>query len=226
MRVVELDPRVVTTAAHTHFALPADGERLAVEIGDGAEALSPECCDVLVVDAYADEAHVPEFAAAEFYDAAFLALGARGVLVVNFMDDDPRLDQYMQRLESAFGGAVARCARCTTRTSPLRPQGPARRGSSGRSCAARAGRLEARLGLPFTKLRRPAALDEPHRGPSLILRRLLELRAGRRAAGAIAFSGALMFGLTASARRSSRSRSRATSCRSRSRSRSSRSPTS
>jgi spermidine synthase len=49
--------------------LPADGERLAVEIGDGAEALAPECCDVLIVDAYHDEAHVPELAAAEFYDA-------------------------------------------------------------------------------------------------------------------------------------------------------------
>jgi spermidine synthase len=105
VRVVELDPRIVSTA-RTHFALPRDDARLEVEIGDGAEALSPECCDVLVIDAYHDEAHVPELAAAEFYDAAFLALEPRGVLVVNFMDDDPRFDQYLQRLESAFGGAV------------------------------------------------------------------------------------------------------------------------
>src|SRR5438067_3162163 len=105
VRVIELDERIVTTA-RTHFALPDDDQRLKVEIGDGAEALSPECCDVLVVDAYHDEAHVPKLATAEFYDAAYLALEARGALVVNFMDDDPLFDQYLQHLEGAFGGAV------------------------------------------------------------------------------------------------------------------------
>jgi spermidine synthase len=105
VRVVELDERVVT-AARTHFALPPDDERLSVEVGDGVHALVPECCDVLVVDAFQDEVHVPQFAAAEFYDAAFLALREPGVLVVNFMDDDPKFDQYLQRLERAFGGAV------------------------------------------------------------------------------------------------------------------------
>ena len=105
--VVELDARIVATA-RTHFALPPDGERLAVEIGDGAEALAPECCDVLVIDAYHDEAHVPELASAEFYDAAYLALEPGGVLVANFMDDDPNLARYLERLANAFGGAVFR----------------------------------------------------------------------------------------------------------------------
>jgi spermidine synthase len=105
VRAVELDPRIVTTA-RAHFALPPDDERLTVEIGDGAEALAPECCDVLLVDAYHDEAHVPKLATAQFYDAALLALEPRGVLVVNFMDDDPSFDRYLERLESAFGGAV------------------------------------------------------------------------------------------------------------------------
>ncbi len=105
VRVVEHDRRIVATA-RTHFALPPDDERLAIEVGDGAEALSPECCDVLMVDAYHDEIHVPKLASAEFYDAAFLALESRGTLVVNFMDDDPLFDQYLRRLESAFGGAV------------------------------------------------------------------------------------------------------------------------
>ena len=40
VRVVELDPRIAA-AARAQFALPADDARLAVEIGDGAEALSP-----------------------------------------------------------------------------------------------------------------------------------------------------------------------------------------
>ena len=41
VRIVELDERIVV-AAREHFALPPDGERLRVEIGDGAEALTPE----------------------------------------------------------------------------------------------------------------------------------------------------------------------------------------
>ena len=105
IRIVELDERIVH-AARTQFGLPADDARLAVEIGDGAQALSPECCDVLVIDAYHDEAHVQELASQAFYDAAYLALDSPGALVVNFMDDDPKLDQYLRRLESSFGGSV------------------------------------------------------------------------------------------------------------------------
>jgi spermidine synthase len=105
VRAVELDGRIVE-AARAHFALPADDARLTVQVGDGAEALSPECCDVLIVDAYHDEQHVPKLASAEFYDGAFLALREPGVLVINYMDDDPKFDQYMERLERAFGGAV------------------------------------------------------------------------------------------------------------------------
>ena len=104
-RVVEIDPRIVV-AARRHFALPPDDARLTVEIGDGAEALAPECCDVLMVDAYHDEEHVPKLASEEFYDAAWLALGERGALAVNYMNDDRNFDRYLQRLERAFGGAV------------------------------------------------------------------------------------------------------------------------
>src|SRR5687768_13165123 len=105
VRVVELDARIVA-AAREHFALPPDDARLSVQIGDGAEALSPECCDLLIVDAFEDELHVPRLASAEFYDGAFLALTEPGALVVNFMDDDPKFDRALERLERAFGGAV------------------------------------------------------------------------------------------------------------------------
>jgi spermidine synthase len=103
--VVELDPRVLA-AARQQFHLPPDDARFVVEIGDGAEALAPECCDVLVVDAFHDEEHVPELASQAFYDAAYLALAEPGALVVNFMDDDRNLDANLRRLEAAFGGSV------------------------------------------------------------------------------------------------------------------------
>ena len=150
VRVVELDSEVVT-AARTHFSLPEDDERLTVEIGDGAQALYPECCDLLVIDAYHDELHVPELASGEFYDAAFLALREPGALVVNFMNDDPKLDEYLKRLERAFGGAVLAMPALydpNILAFAFRGAPPSIAWSTLRS---RAEKLEARYGLPFTR---------------------------------------------------------------------------
>lgn len=168
IRVVELDPRIVATA-RAHFALPPDDERLSVEIGDGARALSPECCDALLLDAYHDEAHVPELAAAHFYDAAFLALEPRGVLVVNFMDDDPHFDQYLQRLESAFGGAViAMRALYDPNIIAFALKGMPPR-VAWDDLRRRAAALEARLGLPFTKyVKRLRTMNRSERGGLLL----------------------------------------------------------
>jgi spermidine synthase len=149
-KVVELDARVVA-AAREHFALPPDGERLTVEVGDGAEALEPECCDVLMIDAFEDELHVPRLASREFYDGAFLALKEPGALVVNFMDDDPKFDLTLERLELAFGGAVVvmpalydpNIIAFALKGAP--PRVP------WRSLRERAARLESRLKLPFAR---------------------------------------------------------------------------
>jgi spermidine synthase len=104
-RVVELDARVVRVA-RAQFHLPADDARLQVEIGDGAEALAPECCDLLVVDAFADEHPPAALVSQAFFDAAWLALEAPGAMVLNLMNDDPQLDRRLQRVERAFGGAA------------------------------------------------------------------------------------------------------------------------
>ena len=150
VRVVELDARVIA-AARQHFALPPDDERLTVEVGDGAQALAPECCDLLVIDAFADEVHVPELAAQEFYDAAFLALREPGALVVNFMDDDPRFDMTLQRLESAFDGAVVVMpALYDPNILAFALKGAPRR-IAWSALRSRAERLESRLALPFTR---------------------------------------------------------------------------
>jgi spermidine synthase len=148
VRVVELDERIVAVS-RAQFALPPDDARLVVEVADGAEALAPECCDVLVVDAYHDEQHVQELASAQFYDAAYLALSEPGVMVVNFMDDDPQFDHYMRRLESSFGGAVLAMRALydpnvivfALKGAPVRIEWETLRG--------RAARLESRLALPF-----------------------------------------------------------------------------
>jgi spermidine synthase len=150
VKVVELDDRIVA-AAREHFALPPDDTRLTVEIGDGAEALEPECCDVLIVDAFEDELHVPRLASGEFYDGAFLALGEPGALVVNFMNDDPRLDRTLERLERAFGGAVL----CMPALYDPNILAFAFKGIpptiSWQELRSRAARLEGKLDLPFTR---------------------------------------------------------------------------
>jgi len=150
VRVVELDPAVVS-AARQHFSLPPDDERLKVEIGYGAQALWPECCDLLVVDAYHDELHVPELASAEFYDAAFLALREPGALIINFMNDDPRFDEYLQRLERAFGGAVLAMPALYDPNILVFAFRGAPASIAWSTLRSRAERLEERYGLPFTR---------------------------------------------------------------------------
>jgi spermidine synthase len=150
VRVVELDARIVA-AAREHFALPPDDARLCVQIGDGAEALSPECCDLLIVDAFEDELHAPRLASAEFYDGAFLALTEPGALVVNFMDDDPKFDRALEHLERAFGGAVVVMpALYDPNIVAFAFKGVAK-ALEWHALRARAEQLESRLGLPFTR---------------------------------------------------------------------------
>jgi spermidine synthase len=150
VRIIELDPRIVATA-RAHFALPPDDARLSVEIGDGAEALAPECCDLLLVDAFEDELHVPRLASGEFYDGAFLALSEPGALVVNFMDDDPKFDQTLERLERAFGGAVVVMPALHDPNIIAFAFKGLPRAIEWRLLRTQAEKLESRLGLPFTR---------------------------------------------------------------------------
>jgi spermidine synthase len=150
VRAVELDPHVIA-AAREHFALPADDARLSVERGDGAEALAPECCDVLLIDGFDDGAQVPALVSADFYDAAFLALDEPGVMVVNYLADDPQFDVYLQRLERAFGGAVLAMPALSDPNLiafALKGAPPA---IEWQALRLRAERLEAKLGLPFRR---------------------------------------------------------------------------
>jgi spermidine synthase len=103
--VVEYDARVIATA-RSLFHVPADDARLAIEHGDGVEALAPECCDLLVVDGFEDESTPSAMVSQAFFDAAWCALESPGALVMNIMDDDRNFDRHLQRLERAFGGAV------------------------------------------------------------------------------------------------------------------------
>jgi len=148
--VVESDERVIA-AARALFHLPPDDDRLKVEQGDGVEALAPECCDLLVVDGYEDEATPAALVSQAFFDAAWSALEDPGALVMNFMDDDPHFDRNLQRMERAFGGAVL-CFPALRDPNliaiALKGAPPAVTWETLRS---RAARLERNYGLPFRK---------------------------------------------------------------------------
>lgn len=149
-RVVELDPRVVDVA-RAQFRLPEDDARLTVEIGDGAEALAPECCDLLVVDAFDDEHPPAALVSQAFFDAAWLALDAPGALVLNLMNDDPKLDQRIERVERAFGGAaLALPALYDPNVIVIALKGAPHR-IAWDALARRAHALERRFGLPFPR---------------------------------------------------------------------------
>ena len=149
-RVVELDERVVRVARE-QFGLPPDGERLAVEVGDGAEALAPECCDLLLLDAFADEHPPAALVSQAFFDAAWLALESPGALALNLMNDDPRLDERIARVERAFAGAaLALPARYDPNVIVIGLKGaPAR--IDWDALERRAHALERRHGLPFPR---------------------------------------------------------------------------
>lgn len=110
-RVVALDvsPEVVS-AARRHFDFPEDGPRLSVVLEDGAAWVPrhPASADVILLDAFVDGDQVPELCSESFYAAARAALISPGVLVQNFMADDPRLEDRIAALEAAFGARALR----------------------------------------------------------------------------------------------------------------------
>jgi spermidine synthase len=148
--VVEYDERVIATA-RALFHVPADDARLRIEHGDGAEALAPECCDLLVVDGFEDEAASSTLVSQAFFDAAWCALEEPGILVMNVMDDDRCLDRHLQRLERAFGGAVLAFRSLRDPNIVVLALKGAPGAVAWRELRARADALESRYGLPFPR---------------------------------------------------------------------------
>lgn len=148
--VVEYDERVIA-AARALFHVPANDARLSIEHGDGVEALAPECCDLLVVDGYEDEATPSAMVSQAFFDAAWCALEEPGALVMNFMDDDPDFDRNLQRIERAFGGAVIAFQSLRDPNIVVLGLKGARAAFEWNVLRARAAALEKNYGLPFPR---------------------------------------------------------------------------
>ena len=149
-QVLEYDERVIATA-RALFHVPPDDARLRIEHGDGVEALAPECCDLLVVDGFEDEATPSALVSQAFFDAAWCALEEPGALVMNFMNDDPQFDRNLQRIERAFGGAVIAFQSLRDPNIVVLGLKGGPPGVEWRELRARAAVLERKYGLPFTR---------------------------------------------------------------------------
>lgn len=107
--VAEINAKVLA-AARSMFHFPADDARLGVVIADGADYVGehPESADVLLVDGFDDGKQPAALCTQAFYDASYAALRDGGVMAVNFMAEERRLDVFLQRVEKSFDDRVIR----------------------------------------------------------------------------------------------------------------------
>jgi len=104
LEVVENNAAVI--ALRDQFHLPADGPRLSVIHGDGAQFVRERagCYDILLVDAY-DVLGIPAaLSTRRYYDACRDALGEGGVMASNlFCTDQRQLAVHLGRIRRSFG---------------------------------------------------------------------------------------------------------------------------
>lgn len=104
LRVVEVNPHVVSL--REKFAVPANSDRLAVLLGDGAEFVrsTPGRYDVLIVDAYTGSGMPSRLRTRCFYEQCREALTPGGILVVNLSCWSPASDEVLGSIDWAFAG--------------------------------------------------------------------------------------------------------------------------
>ena len=150
--VVEIRPGVVA-AARAYFDLPDEDERLRIVVDDGAHYVPahPASADVFLIDGFDDGVQPPALCSQDFYDSAYAALRPGGVLAVNFMAEDRRLDAMCARLEKSFAGRVLlleAADKVNVIVLALR-EGPAKYAWS--ELRERGTQLQLRYGLPFDR---------------------------------------------------------------------------
>lgn len=99
---VEINERVI--ALRDTFSIPPDDGRFRVVHGNGADfiAAPPHAIDVILLDGF-DVVGLPrELGSQCFYDGCASALREGGVLVANFLQSDEGIDEYLDRMSTAF----------------------------------------------------------------------------------------------------------------------------
>ena len=103
--VVEQEPRILG-AAQQYFNLPPIGERLHIDIGEGAAwiAAAKDQYDLILVDGFDADAETGDLESLAFYQHCRERLAGGGLLVCNFLSRSPNFLKSCIALDSAFHG--------------------------------------------------------------------------------------------------------------------------
>ncbi|VWB34087.1 spermidine synthase [Burkholderia aenigmatica] len=104
---IEINPDVI--ALRDRFHIPPDDERLTVVCADAARHLSTttQTFDALLLDGFNADGAPAELYSSAFYQTCHARLSNDGVLVINFLGEDPRLGDMLGRLYDTFGASIA-----------------------------------------------------------------------------------------------------------------------
>jgi len=104
---IEIDPAVI--ALRDTFHIPPDDERLEVICADGAKYVTGHDArpDVILVDGFLAHGMPAQLGNAVFYSACHARLADGGVLVANFVADDPHIPYYLEEARSVFGESLS-----------------------------------------------------------------------------------------------------------------------
>jgi len=107
LTVVEIEPNVVA-AARQFFKLPEDPKRINLVIGDGVEyvANNDRKFDLILVDGYDEDASCGALDTLQFYQWCRTRLSDTGILSVNLLTSNGRLDASIARIAEAFDSRV------------------------------------------------------------------------------------------------------------------------
>src|SRR5665647_319877 len=113
LTVVEIEPDVVA-AARQFFKLPEDTRRINLVIGDGVEyvANNDKKFDLILVDGYDEDASSGALDSLLFYQWCRTRLSDEGILSVNLLTSNGRLDASISRIAEAFDDRVLAFPSC------------------------------------------------------------------------------------------------------------------
>jgi spermidine synthase len=103
LHVVEIDPRM-PPFARTHFGVPGDSGRIAIEIADGARFVAESALrfDLILVDGFDHRAKAGALDTSAFYRSCRERLAPNGIMATNLFGNRRGFETSVKRIAKAF----------------------------------------------------------------------------------------------------------------------------
>jgi len=113
--IVEIEPAVIH-AARAHFKLPAESERMRIEIADGIDyvAYSDREFDLILVDGYDAKGRTGMLDSLPFYCHCRARLSDRGIVAANLLTRNQGIRGSFERMRAAFSGRALALPKCAS----------------------------------------------------------------------------------------------------------------